>query len=133
MILTYRHKLIIGLSLAVMMTSLGCAKGLVESRSSERRNWDDPPTHPLPVFDSQTIDRPYKVIGIISVKSGSFKRKQSALYKLKFEAVRMGGQALLDFRQGGVDVQGVQNEKDRTSPFHLYSAKVIVFVEQGKE
>ena len=133
MILTCRPFLIIGLFLAVISIGLGCANGLSGSRSTERMDSYNPPTHPLPVFDSQTIDRPYKIIGIISVKSGSFKREQSALYKLKFEAVRMGGQALLDFRQGGVDVQGVQNEKDRTSPFHLYSAKVIVFVEEGEE
>lgn len=118
--------------LAVITTSLGCASGLFGSRSHELMDPNSPPTHPLPVFDSLTIDRPYRVIGIISVKSGSYKRQQSSLYKLKVKAIALGGQAIMDFREGGVWVQGVK-EGPRSSPFHLYSAKVIVFVEEEKE
>lgn len=130
--LHYRKLLVFGFCLALITTSLGCTNGLFGHRSNQMMDPNSPPTHPLPVFDSLTIDRPYKVIGIISVKSGSYKRQQSSLYKLKVKAIALGGHAIMDFREGGVWVQGVK-EGPRSSPFHLYSAKVIVFVDQEKE
>lgn len=130
--LTYKKFLLFGYCLAVITVNVGCANGLSGSRSHELMDPNSPPTHPLPVFDSLTLNRPYKVIGIISAKSGSYKRIQSALYKLKIKAIEMGGEAIMDFRKGGVWVQGVE-EGPRSSPFNLYSAKVIIFVDQEKE
>ncbi|HEY5648008.1 MAG TPA: hypothetical protein VIU33_00810 [Nitrospiria bacterium] len=83
----------------------------------------------MPVYFSSSINRPYKIIGIATVRSGSFKREESALYKLKKKAREIGGDAIMDFSQGGPDVFNTHQTRDPDppSPYHLYSAKVIVF------
>jgi hypothetical protein len=125
------HKILI-LGLCIILSSItpGCGPGLF-NRSADDAPVYEPPTDPMPVFDSTTLNRPHKIIGVITAKGGSFKRARSALFKLKIQAREMGGDALLDFRRGGVDVQGVPNVKGPTSssPYYLYSAKVIVFTD----
>lgn len=88
------------------------------------------PNDPMPVYFSKTIKRPFKIIGIATVRAGSYKREESALYKLKKKGRTMGGDAIMDLRQGGPEV--FSSDKTRnpgpSSPYHLYSAKVIVFL-----
>ena len=108
---------------------LGCTNGLFGRPAYVLPGPNEVPTDPMPVFYSGNLTRPFKVIGVISARGGSYKREKSALYKLKKTAREMGGDALLDFMKGGVEVQGIARSKGESSssPYHLYSAKVIVF------
>ncbi len=82
------------------------------------------------IFDSATLKRPYKVIGIVQASAGLLRSSQSVIEHLQAEAGQMGGDALIDL------VQGVA-EESVVAPLgigfiysnagEIWSAKVIVW------
>jgi len=90
-----------------------------------------PSNHPIEIVDSKNIDRTYKIIGVVQAEKG-IHSLEIIIERLKIEARKMGGDALIDLhkelssRGGAVIPAGgrlffAQNQRE------IWTAKVIVW------
>ncbi|HMP73377.1 MAG TPA: hypothetical protein PKE55_08970 [Kiritimatiellia bacterium] len=69
--------------------------------------YDDARTTPKPVgyqvqlLDASNISRPYRTIGIAEANAGRLRPHSETIRKLKDEARRMGGDAIINVQRGG--------------------------------
>jgi hypothetical protein len=77
----------------------------------------------------EKIDKPYEVVGVVSLDAERTRPMEDILLKMRYEAAILGGDAITDVRSDLNEAKGGKSE-----PFLInarlrvrYSAKVIVF------
>lgn len=83
----------------------------------------------VPIYDSGSIHRPYKVIGTAIASAGPYDRMLDAIDQLKDEAREMGGDALIDLFHEQQKCSGITGcgRSEFESFEYIYGAKVIVW------
>jgi hypothetical protein len=94
------------------------------------------PDHPMEIVDSVAATRPYKVIGQVQANAGKLHSVDDTLERLKAEARKMGGDALLDLQQdpakrGGIAPIGAGFSVDDNLR-EIWSAKVIIWTDKAQ-
>jgi len=92
-----------------------------------------PANFPIEIYESSDITRPYKVIGIIQANAGKLHSTKDTIRKLKAEARKMGGDALIDLSFGaskGRMITKTQTGYVSGSAREIWTAKVIVWIEE---
>jgi hypothetical protein len=86
-----------------------------------------PDNFSIEIFEAKHIERPYKVIGLVEAESGGSIEK--IINRLKAEARKMGGDALIELHQQPIGA-GIPSQGGTMYYGHvkdLWSAKVIVW------
>ena len=82
--------------------------------------------HPIDIVDSQSVqNRPYKFTGMAQANAGKFHSPTDTVNRLKAQARRIGGDALLDLSSDPV-THGAGHIRD------LWKAKIIVWISDTK-
>ena len=87
---------------------------------------------PIPILDKATINRPYKVIGLIKIDAGTRQFTAEIIEQIKSEARKLGGDALIDLEQQPLE-SSFPIDQPSSSLFYtghlrdLWTAKVIVW------
>lgn len=108
---------------------VGCVRSQAINFETSQRP-ERPIDHPIEIIEKDQIKRAYKVIGIVRVNVGKLADPSSAINRLREEARKMGGDALIeigieDGRSGVIVPLG--NVSTFGSTRVNYAAKVIVF------
>jgi hypothetical protein len=89
-----------------------------------------PSNFPIDIYESSNLNRPYKVIGIVTANAGKWHSTQDTIEQLKKVAREMGGEALMDLGFATSDGRIIQ----RTATGYVsgsarenWGAKVIVW------
>ncbi len=88
-----------------------------------------PKTYHIAIYDAVSINRPYKVIGMVIASFGPFHHVLDAIKHLQDEARKMGGDALIDLSKGtpkGLEMR-TSWEAILGSSEEILNAKVIVW------
>jgi len=92
---------------------------------------------PIAILDKAKINRPYKIIGLVQVDASKRQFAAEIIEQLKYEARKLGGDALIDLQQqplethfpiGGTFPIVSQGDLSYSGHFrNLWTAKVIVW------
>ena len=120
------HLLLVGVAIA------GCVSSKAIQYSASGR-LPKPKEFPIEIIDMANVKRPYKVIGLVQVDAGARFNLTNPIERLKGEAKKLGGDALIELQQQSIGV-GTFSRSGGTYGGHardLWTAKVIVWEEQG--
>jgi hypothetical protein len=105
----------------------------VSTRSIQYETITRPPKSadfPMEIFDLANINRPYKVIGVVQANAGKRHSTADVIEKLKNEARKLGGDALIDLQQQPIGAGIPTSQGGMIYSGHvrdLWRAKVIVW------
>ena len=111
-------------AIVVCGVCVGCSFCRVDSRDTTREFYP-PKATPDKIVYLQTVDRPYDVIGIVTVSAERTRPFEEVLTPIKREASILGGDAITDVLQNA-DLPGPRILKNAGLRVN-YTAKVIVF------
>lgn len=125
----YLKRFIMVLCITVLLS--GCAS--ISTRSIQYETISRPPRStdfPIEILDTTNINRPYKVIGLVQADAGWQNNTTDVTEKLKSEARKLGGDALIDLQQQPIGVGIPASQGGMIYSGHvrdLWSAKVIIW------
>lgn len=89
-----------------------------------------PENYPIEILEPRDIKRPYKVIGFVQIEAGKLHDTAKVVERLRGEARKMGGDALMELQQQPIGVGIPQQGGGTFYSGHvrdLWTAKVIVW------
>lgn len=121
----------IGIASTLLLSSvlLGCmsVKSIPYETTTRPAKAD---TYAIEIYESKDIKRPYKVVGIVQANAGKRHSVADTIEKLRAEARRMGGDALIDLTNQPIGVGLPTSSGGMIYSGHvreLWKAKVIVW------
>jgi hypothetical protein len=132
-----QRRLVGFLWLVLLLGSLGCVNMRAIPYETVSRE-PKPKDYSMEIVESGNSKRPFKVIGMVQANAGRLHRVSDTLERLRVEARKMGGDALMDLQQGPA-----QTGAATSGPFasyrlddnvrEIWTAKVIVWLDQSPD